>query len=157
MALYSQAILVVANHVNKKYKQESIDAICAKTYLTGGPLLHEGLSPRVLAYSRIPMFPKLIPLLDGLPMLAGSDLVDWFATLCKLSSTVLHFRMDFCSRSYGTDMHRFIRTCPAAISGSCGLGACSLSLLLNGAIDRCSSFFYGVRVLWLLLLDTVDH
>ena len=81
------------------------------TYLTGGPLLHDGLSPTVRAYSRIStelklMLPRLVPL----PL---SDPYDE----CKLSSTVRNFIIDLTSNIVsGNDTHRLIFVVLPAIS-----------------------------------------
>jgi hypothetical protein len=63
------------------------------TYDMGGPLLQEGLSPTVRAYSRIkrslnwmrPRSPRLLPMLVSLPSFDSPYLE------CKLSSTVQNF------------------------------------------------------------------
>jgi hypothetical protein len=80
-------------------------------YLTGGPALQDGLSPRVRAYSRSKILSNLMP---RSPLLVPDPYSLWI-----LSSRVLHFMIDLVSlMPYGTDMQRRILLFPETVMSS---------------------------------------
>ena len=107
----------------------------ASTHETGGPELQDGLSPMVLPYSRMTISPNWIVRCSA-PFLLASDPY----VLCRLSSNVRHFIIDFTSNIVcGKDRHRRTLSCPR--------GAASSSLIVS-TIERVC----GPRQLFLFLI-----
>ena len=86
---------------NNRRKQSLSELESEKSYLTGGPELHDGLSPTVLEYSRMQILSNLSEscLLERPVIISSSDPY----VLCKLSSMVRFFIIDLGFKRLGNE------------------------------------------------------